>query len=59
MADHLDGREILEEVGSAIRRAVVDDQDVRGVSENLGEDRLKVRLFIVNRDGCQHSHRGA
>jgi len=56
VADDLDPGEARQPLGGAIRRAVVDDQDVPGVAEDLGEDRLEMGLLVVHGDRGQQSH---
>ena len=59
VANHLDRGKVLEQVGSAVGRAVVDYENVGRIIKNLGQNRFEVSLFVKNRDGCQHSHRCA
>ena len=58
VADHLDGGELAETLGRHVGRAVVDDEHVAGVTEDLRQDRGDVRLLVVDGDGGQDAHRG-
>ena len=55
--DDLDRRERPEQFGRPIGRAVVDDQDVAGIPQDLGEHRLEVRFLVVDGNGGEQSHR--
>ena len=48
---------LREQLGRAVGRAVIDDQHVAGVTQDRGEDRLEVRLLVVDRNGGEQSHR--
>jgi hypothetical protein len=58
MPEDPDGRKLPEQLRRTIGRAIVDDHDISGMADNLGEDRLDVRFLIVNRDGREYSHGG-
>ena len=45
-----------EQFGRAVGRSVIDDQDVAGVPEDLGEDRLEVLFLIIDGDGGEDVH---
>ena len=59
MPDDLDRGKLSEQLGRPVGRAVIHDQDMVGVPEDLSQDPFEVLLFVMNRDGGEESHRRA
>ena len=56
MTDRLHRGERAKELGRSIGLFVIDDQDVLGVQQHLGQHGLEILFLIINRDGRQKVH---
>ncbi len=56
VTDRQDGRKFPEKLGCAIGRAVINDQNIARVLDDLAQDADEARFFVVNRNGGQKTH---